>query len=684
MKLFIVTSVICFFSICRFFAQTNYSSRSLDSILKLNKILLESNPSLETAIEYANISLKLSKDIRHDSLIVVSYRRLAYYYLNSNNQELFLENANKGLKLAVQGKFDYDLGYLNSYKGFLFMSNQVNDSAYYYYSNAVERFEKSNNLDQVARSLMNLSKIQRQEKDFIGSDESAIRAIKIIQQKPISEDVLDDLWILNNGLALNSRGLKIYPKSLTYFDEAIAIANKMKDGLYNKLYALNNKAFTLRESSNYKEALGIYNEILTTKNLFEDDPSFYALILESKAITKFLIDGVQNDEIETMFDRALVISDSLQDDVTKLGVIVSKANYYEGIENKEKALQFANETYELAKRIKQNEIFLESLNILSRLNEGEEGKKYLNEHIRLSDSLLNHERNIRNKFARIKFETDQLEAENKRITRERIWLIILSIVLLLAAVLVYIIIAQRTKNKELKFIQEQQRANEEIYNLMLSQQDKIDEARVNEKKRISQELHDGVLGRMFGTRLILDSLNFNTDADSIKTRAQHIKDLMKIEQDIRQVSHDLNTDFISGSGFTEILFELIDKQTKAYNLTYDFESDDFIHWETVSNKTKINLYRITQESLQNIYKHAKAKHVKIGIKLKNDVICLTIQDDGVGFDIAKSKKGIGHKNINARIAELGGNVEFESIVNKGTSVTVTVPLLNLKHESATN
>lgn len=665
-------------------AQTVTEREDLDSIQLIHKKIFSPQQSLENRIALAKIAVRLSEKQKNDSLLLVSGRLLTYHYLIDGQDDNFLSQADKFLKLASKFESRMEQAHLANFKGFYFMSKQVNDSSYYYYSTAAEIFEEHKADLSLSSVLINLALIQRTEKDFIGSEENSIKAIEILQNVDKTETVLDDLWILYNGLGINSRGLKLFPQALAYFDEAIAIANTMKDGLYNKLYAQNNKAFTLRKVQNYKEALDIYNEILKTKDLFEDDPGFYALILESKAITKFLIDGVQDDEIETLFERALVISDSIQDAVSKVGVLVSKANYFEGIENKEKALQFANETYDLAKRINQNEIFLESLTILARLEEGEEGKKYLKEHIRLSDSLLNHERNIRNKFARIKFETDQLEAENKRIARERIWLIVLSISLLLAAVLVYIIIAQRTKNKELKFIQEQQRANEEIYNLMLSQQDRIDEARVNEKKRISQELHDGVLGRMFGTRLILDSLNFNTDKESIKTRAQHIQDLMKIEQDIRQVSHELNTDFISGSGFIEIFYELIDKQAKAYQLTYEFDSDDFIHWEAISNKTKINLYRITQESLQNIYKHAKAKHVIIGLKLKNDVICLTIQDDGVGFDIAKSKKGIGLKNINARIAELGGEVEFESKVNKGTTVIVTVPISNLKHESTTN
>src|SRR5690606_15905789 len=151
------------------------------------------------------------------------------------------------------------------------------------------------------------------------------------------------------------------------------------------------------------------------------------------------------------------------------------------------------------------------------------------------DSLLKHERSIRNKFTRIQYETDKIEEENIKIARERMWLLVTSIVLIISSFLIYIVITQRNKNRELKFIQKQQEANEEIYNLMLNQNESVEEARTLEKKRISQELHDGILGRLFGTRLSLDSLNMGTTTDAIKARSQYINELQAIEQDIRKV-----------------------------------------------------------------------------------------------------------------------------------------------------
>ena len=64
-----------------------------------------------------------------------------------------------------------------------------------------------------------------------------------------------------------------------------------------------------------------------------------------------------------------------------------------------------------------------------------------------------------------------------------------------------------------------------------------------------------------------------------------------------------------------------------------FDETGQIDWDEVSNRTKIHIYRMLQESLQNIYKHAEANHVKISFSLKNDVILLAIEDNGIGFNV---------------------------------------------------
>ncbi|MEZ4780719.1 MAG: histidine kinase [Flavobacteriaceae bacterium] len=172
--------------------------------------------------------------------------------------------------------------------------------------------------------------------------------------------------------------------------------------------------------------------------------------------------------------------------------------------------------------------------MLGQLESGSKGIEYFNEHIRLSDSLLKNERQARDKFTRIEFETDQIIAEKEQISKERLIFLLSSIGILIGAILIYIIISQRAKNKQLRFNQMQQEANEEIYNLMIAQQGKIEEGRAVEKKRISKELHDGILGKLFGTRLNLDTLNLLATPEAIKSRERYISGLKSIEEEIRR------------------------------------------------------------------------------------------------------------------------------------------------------
>jgi len=94
----------------------------------------------------------------------------------------------------------------------------------------------------------------------------------------------------------------------------------------------------------------------------------------------------------------------------------------------------------------------------------------------------------------------------------------------------------------------------------------------------------------------------------------------------------------------------------------------------VSNKTKIHFYRMIQESMQNIYKHANAEHVDISFETRKKQIFLNIVDDGEGFVVNKAKKGIGLKNIRSRVEELKGELFINSQKDAGTSISISVPL----------
>jgi signal transduction histidine kinase len=645
----------------------------LDSVFRLQSLSNDIKLSTDQRIKFGNKAIEISRQLRVDSILLRSKKNLSYLYLITGQYDLFKTINLENLELATDIEDVKAMSNANfNLAWYYYNVDHNNVLSHEYYLSALKLYEVIGDRVQQAVTLTNIASIQDDEKDYVGSEENLVKSLRILN-KITDQDVEEDKFYNLDLLGSVSYKLGNYQASINYHNQALRTAKKLKDATRLVNMTKNNLAVSYRETKNFEKAFSLYKDLLENENIHDYDLSFYALIIDNFAFTKFLAGDYDFESLEIEFKKALEISNEIDDPYTKLATAIDLAKFYVANTKKDSALVYANKSYELSQDLGMNEYLLESMLLLSQLTDGDESKTYLKNHIKLTDSLLQIERKVRNKFARIELETDKLAAENKQISKENLYLFILSLGLLLTGILVYIVIYQRAKNKELELVQVQQKANEDIYNLMLNQQDKVDEARALEKTRVSKELHDGILSRLHGTRFNLDHLNLSTGRNAIFERAKHIKELHNLENDIRKISHELNTDFVAGSGFMQIVSELIDKQTKIYGLTYNFDYTDDFSWELVPNITKINIYRIIQESMHNIYKHAQATHIKISFSSKKDLICLAISDDGKGFNSVKVKKGIGLKNMSSRVADVGGNITFSSQVNKGTLVAVEIP-----------
>lgn len=555
--------------------------------------------------------------------------------------------------------------------GDIYRRSLLSDSAYFHYQKAEKIYNKFGLKLETAITLFRVAIIQTYDKDYTGSEVTSFEAISILEQLSKTNDVEKYKAYIYNNLGIVFDELDLYDNSIDYYKLSLKI-KKTLDGNNNRSLGLtlNNLIKVYRRSGQFDLAKSTYNEIISNENLIKNHPDVYVLALGNYAKTLFLDQDFS--QLPYLYHKALKITDSIDYSYNSIILYQHLSEYYKYNNNLDSAKYYAYKAKDISENY-HNDDLLKSLLLLSKVETDSVSAKHLKTYVKLNDSLQKNERSIRNKFARIRFETNKIEQENIQITKERMWLLVISIVIILASFLLYMVISQRNKNKELQFIQKQQETNEEIYNLMLSQNEGIEEARNLEKKKISQELHDGVLGRLFGTRLSLDSLNMSNSDEAIKTREQYINELKTIEDDIRKVSHELSTDFVSGSGFIDIIKTLVETQAIAYKLSYELNHDD-IAWDSVTNKKKIHIYRIIQETLHNIYKHANANLVTISFKLKNNVICLIIVDDGSGFDVNKVRSGIGLKNINSRINEINGTLQINSEKYNGTTVTIEAPI----------
>ncbi len=292
----------------------------------------------------------------------------------------------------------------------------------------------------------------------------------------------------------------------------------------------------------------------------------------------------------------------------------------------------------------------------------------------MSDSLLNTERKIAEKFARIEFETDEIILEKEKAEQEREQMLLILVLVLFSGGLLLIILWQRNKQKQLILINSQQKASEEIYQLMLDQQIRFDEGREKEKKRISRELHDGVMNKLAGIRYNLFKLEKKQDTETIQNCLQHIAELHTVEKEVRDIAHDLNFDVFSNKNDYATLLNTLIKDNEDEYLYIDLEVTESIQWESIPSLVKMNCYRIIQEALTNIKKHAKASKVNINFTSQPNQLSIIIIDNGIGFNPNKIKLGLGLKNIKERAETLEAIIKIQSKVQQGTKIEIQIPI----------
>lgn len=226
----------------------------------------------------------------------------------------------------------------------------------------------------------------------------------------------------------------------------------------------------------------------------------------------------------------------------------------------------------------------------------------------------------------------------------------------------------RQKNLRLALSQKETESQMEVLNANIIGQEE-------ERKRISQELHDGVLSRLFASRMGLGYLELDSDFETQNQYQKYLEELQSIEKEIREVSHKLSSNIsLSETSFLNAINQLLKGKSKLGNFDFRLKMDDSFSWKELDGIVEMNLFRILQESLQNIIKHAEAKQVSVSFKVENAQLLVSIVDDGVGFDTTQKVKGIGLKNIQSRVQNMNGSVKILSGNNQGATLFVKIPI----------
>ena len=200
-------------------------------------------------------------------------------------------------------------------------------------------------------------------------------------------------------------------------------------------------------------------------------------------------------------------------------------------------------------------------------------------------------------------------------------------------------------------------------------------AQEEERRRVSRELHDGLCQRLASLALDVDGLAGQITPVSARTRLRTLQTrVIKASEEARHIAYELHPSVLDDLGLVISLKALCDEFSKTESITVRFKSSKLP--DSVPQEIASGLYRIAQESLQNIAKHSKAKHVSVELAVPDHSIRLSIKDDGVGFDLltVRGKGGLGMVSMGERARMMGGKLSMESRPGQGAEIAVRVPM----------
>jgi signal transduction histidine kinase len=224
----------------------------------------------------------------------------------------------------------------------------------------------------------------------------------------------------------------------------------------------------------------------------------------------------------------------------------------------------------------------------------------------------------------------------------------------------------------------------------LSQQ--LIQAHENERQMIARELHDTVAQELSATKMKCD-LIYNELLNGRPPEAQRIQAICEALQktilDIRNMSYNLRPPELEELGLVETIYRFCEEFIQMWGVPVDFQAAGFKNLK-LGHDDQINLYRLVQEGLTNIHKHAAADRVTVKLAAAFPNIILRIEDNGRGFDVQKraaaadQEKRMGLRSMQERVNLMNGEMKLKSKPGRGTKVTIKLPIGGNKRDAQEN
>ncbi len=475
-----------------------------------------------------------------------------------------------------------------------------------------------------------------------------------------------------NDLAKLYRKTRDLDKALLYYDRAKQLFTDLKDSSGIQMI-LNESGVVYEYKEDFAEAIRHYEGSLQIARALKDKVGIgYALSFIAGVFT------IQKNyaAAEKYLQEVLAIRESLKDTFTialthtDLGVLYSaKGDYSNAIQN----LTLSNKVAEELKYPElQSSNYRELSTVATNSGNYQAALDYYKKYSAIHDSLFSVEKTKQITELNTRYETEKKEQQillqQSELNRNNLAMAGIVLLVILASLLSYSYYNRYQLKQKAEMQAEIMRQQEISTRAVL-------EAEERERQRIAKDLHDGVGQTMSAAKMNLSAfeneLHFNTPEQRLKF--ERIITLVDEScKEVRTVSHNMMPNALLKSGLAAAIREFTDKIDHTV-LKINLHNEG-LH-ERMDTNFETVLYRVIQECVNNVIKHAKANHLDISLIKDKDGISATVEDNGKGFDTNDSRlfNGLGLKNIRTRVEYLKGTVEYNSKPGKGTLVAIHIP-----------
>jgi len=644
-----------------------------------------SNP--DSALLLIDSAIELSRKTGLNKRFVSSYRTKGVLYILRGKLDKAIQVYDTAIVLAKKYEFNDILIKIYINLGIVYTQKGEYDEADYYYSKVLNDFEISLNQKSVLYNNMGL--MYSAKGDYLESMECHQKALA---NRELMHDSLGAASSIMNIANIHFYQ-KNYSKAISYYKNAASVFDKKHYSygsgqcyhnlgtIYEKIDSLEKAEFFLRKALNLESA--------KTKRGRAKTLNMLGLVsMKEKKFT----------DAEKFFIESLNIRRKVKSKSQIIPTLNNLADLYNQMGMPNKANKYNIEAIELSKesgsREFEKEAFFTYSQSLELIGNYKKSLFYYKEYSELKDSLLDKEKYSRIQELEIKYnsalqerkleqqkaELIQKDLESNRkdaiIKKEQIQKYAVgSIAFLILAILLIELRNLRNKRKTALLLVEK---NEELSNQRIAELIKKHQlesaknsltAQEKERNRIAQELHDGIGGSLAAIKLYVDSLRKSYKIDELNLVHDNIN---KTYEEVRTLSHNLTPPEFEFASITDIVKAYINQISAHSKTEIILSAIPQTGWNDLDESVQINIYRVAQELINNILKHAKASRIEFNLELIGGVIHILVRDNGVGFDTSKRINGIGLKNIQSRVEEFNGDFSIKSVLGKGTTVVIKI------------